>query len=250
VLIRDDEIDVPSPAQRPVTAEACNRCQIARLLTEAVIVEPLDRRVLNRRRIEAFQAAAAGSHDARRLVFEPRLVGGHLPRLRRPRAAAELLQPLPAQSAVFMVVPHRHERPPRPGVLNIRIVQVGAIDRPVIFDGRRNMEVLDPFAVRVSDDVAEAAVVHALRSILRIPHDFVDEVAEVQHEIEPIGGRGALVLENHPPECVLRALVDVLTADERKFHRAIGIVGRRRDRAADTAAISALVSETEPVLAA
>ena len=87
------------------------------------------------------------------------------------------------------------------------------------------MEVPDLFAVRIADDVAQAPVVHTLRPILRVPDDFVDEVAEVQHEAEPILLGGALILEDHPPIGVLRAVVGILAADEREAHRSRIVVG-------------------------
>ena len=108
-----------------------------------------------------------------------------------PGRAVEDLQRLPPLPGEFVVVPHRDERPAGARVLQIRVVQIGAVDRPVIVDGRRDMEVLDLLTVRIPDDVAQASVVHALGAIFGIPDDLVDKVAQVQHEAQPVRLRGA-----------------------------------------------------------
>ena len=59
-----------------------------------------------------------------------------------------------------MVVPDRHEGPPRTRVLDVRVVEIGAIEGSVVVERRRNVErVCDLLAVLVPDDVAKAAVV-------------------------------------------------------------------------------------------
>ena len=68
----------------------------------------------------------------------------------------------------------------------------------------------------IAHDVADLAIVHALRAIFRIPDHFVDEIAEMQHEAETILFGGALVFVDHPAIGVLRALIRVLAADERE----------------------------------
>ena len=96
-------------------------------------------------------------------------------------------------------------------------------------------------------DLVDRAVVASLH-LVRILNDLVDEVAEVQHEIELVFGRGALILEDHPPIRVELAFIDTLAADEGEVH-APRIVGRWRcHRSADAAAISLLVDEAIPVL--
>ena len=86
------------------------------------------------------------------------------------------------------------------------------------------MEVADLLAVRDAGDLVDRPVVAGLQ-VLGVLHDLVDEVAEVEHEAELVGGRRPLVLEDHPAIGVERALVDALAADEREVHRP-RIVGR------------------------
>ena len=68
-------------------------------------------------------------------------------------------------------------------------------------------------------DVVDGSVV-AVRHLLGIFDDLVDEVAEVQHEAEPLIGGRALVLPDHAAIRVLRALVDALARDEGEADRA------------------------------
>jgi hypothetical protein len=87
--------------------------------------------------------------------------------------------------------------------------------------------------------VAEGAAVHAREP--RVPDDLVEEVAEVEHEAQPVGLGALLVLEDHPAVGGLRALAGVLEADERELGRP-RVAGRRRgDRATDPDAVAALV---------
>ena len=81
------------------------------------------------------------------------------------------------------------------------------------------MKIVDLLAVLVTHEVANAAVIHALRPVFRIPDDFVDEIAEMQDEAQPVLFGGALILEDHSPVGVLRAVVCVLATDEREVHR-------------------------------
>ncbi len=146
-----------------------------------------------------------------------------------------------------MVVPHRDERPAGTRVLQVGVMQISPVDRPVIVDRRRNMEVLDLLTVRIPDDVAQASVVHALGAIFRIPDELVDKVAEVQNEAQPIRLGRALVLEDHPPVGVLGAVVGILTTDEGEFYGSRIVRRRRGDRSADAARHSSLVGEAIPV---
>src|SRR6185312_13810528 len=93
-----------------------------------------------------------------RLVLEPGLHGGDLASLPRPGGAVENLKRLPATPGELVVVPHRHERPAGTRVLQIRIVQVGAIDRAIVIDRGGDMKVLDFLAVLVAHDVPQLAV--------------------------------------------------------------------------------------------
>src|SRR5438309_8499478 len=65
------------------------------------------------------------------------------------------------------------------------------------------MKIANLFAVFVVNDVAQTTVVDALRSVFRVPDNFIDEVAEVKHEPEAILFRSAFVLENHSPVRIL-----------------------------------------------
>src|SRR6185503_21017366 len=76
VLIGDDEVHVPAPAQGAIACEAGDRGEIVGLLPEAMRVEAGDRRVDDARRIEALERLPRRLLDAGRLVFEPRLVRG------------------------------------------------------------------------------------------------------------------------------------------------------------------------------
>ena len=80
------------------------------------------------------------------------------------------------------------------------------------------MEIVDLFAVFIPDNVAQMAIVHALRAVFGIPDDFIDKVAEVQNETEPIMRSGTLVFEDHTAICALGAVIRVLTTDESKAH--------------------------------
>jgi hypothetical protein len=62
-----------------------------------------------------------------------------------------------------------------------------------------------------------------------------------------MNGHRALVLVDHPAIRVLRALVDVLTTDERESNRPRVVVRGRGHRSADAAAVALLVGEAIPV---
>ena len=79
------------------------------------------------------------------------------------------------------------------------------------------MEVADLLALGNARDFVDLAVVTGLH-LVRILHDFVNEVAEMQDEIELVCGRGALILEDHPPVRVELAFIDTLAADEDEVH--------------------------------
>src|SRR5262249_46056216 len=148
--------------------------------------------------------------DAGRLVFPPRLVRRHFPCLRRTNFSTEHLHSLKALPRVFVVVPDADERPSRPRVLDVRVVQVSAIRRTVVVNVHRYVKVADLLAVRIPDHIVELATEITLRPVLRIPDHLVDEVTEMQNEAKAIAFRGALVLVDHPPVGVLRARVGVL----------------------------------------
>ena len=239
---------MPAEAQRALRREAGDREQVVGLLPDAEGVEALDLRVHDGRRLEALERIAAGLADPRRLVLEPRLARRHVARLRGAHVVAEELERLPAAPRELVVVPHRDERPARPRVLQVGILEVRAIERPVVVERRRDVEAPDLLAVGVADDVAQPPVVAApVGALLGVVDHLVDEVAEMQHEGELLVGRRALVLVDHAPVGVLRALAHVLAAHEREPHRPRVVRERRRARAADAAARAALAHEAVPV---
>ncbi len=141
------------------------------------------------------------------------------------------MKALPAE---LVVIPHRHEGPARPSVLQIRVVKVGFIHGTIIVQRRGDVKVVNFLTVWIPDDVADAAIVIG-RTIFGIPDELIDEVAQVQHESELFVLWRALVFIDHPPICILRALIRVLATDEHKPYGAwIAGIGRR-NRAANPA---------------
>src|SRR6185369_12244666 len=176
VLIGEDQVEVPTIAKRAIADEAANRGQVVRLDTEAVVVELLDRHVLDRGRIEALERAT-GSSNARRDVLEPRLIGCDLDSLARSLDRTGLHDALPTLPGELVIVPDAHERPSCAGILQIRIAQIAAIDSAIAFDGQRDMEIAGLRAVGNARDLVNLAVVSSLH-LVRIFNDLVDEVAE------------------------------------------------------------------------
>src|ERR1035438_4408925 len=115
-----------------------------------------------------------------------------------------------------MVVPHVDEGPVCSSVLNIRIPQVRAIHGTIVFQRRWDVKVSNLLAMWIADDVSDTAVIHPLGTVLRGPYDFIDEVAEVQHEANPLGLGSSCVFENHSAVGVLRALVRILATHKNK----------------------------------
>ena len=136
-----------------------------------------------------------------------------------------------------MVVPDADERPARARVLEVGIGEIALVDGPVAVDGQRDVEVADLVAVRDARDLVDRAVVARLHLVGILDH-LVDEVAQVQNEVELVGGGRAFVFVDHPAIAVELALVDVLTAHEGEVHRARIVRQRRSDRAADPAAVA------------
>src|SRR5262245_32837429 len=127
---------MPPPAQGAIPGQTGNSRTIVRFVAEPVIVEAGDRCIVNGRWIESVQRRASRVDNARRLKLEPRLERGHFPRLRRSVPAVEALQRLPAEHRKLMVVPHTHEGPTCARILNVVVVQVGAVDGAIVLDGR------------------------------------------------------------------------------------------------------------------
>ena len=118
-------------------------------------------------------------------------------------------QPLPAEPPKLVVVPHGDERPASPRILQIRIVQIRPVNGTIVVHGGGNVKVGDLLAVRVADNIQNAAVVHALRAVFRVPDDLVNEIAQVQYESEAVSRCGAFVVVDHAAISVLCALVGV-----------------------------------------
>src|ERR1700742_2983909 len=113
--------------------------------------------------MEAVERVTARPCHPSRFKLEEGLVCRDLACLRGPCHALELLEGLPAEPTELVVVPHIHERPAGARVLQIRIVQVCTIDGSVVVDGGGDMKVANLFPGLVADEVAYAAIVHALR---------------------------------------------------------------------------------------
>ena len=112
------------------------------------------------------------------------------------------------------------------------------------------MEIAKPLASWIAKHFAQtAAAISALAPILRIFHDLIDEVAEVQHEAHLLRAWASDVFVHHAPIGVERADGWVLAADKRKAHRAFVVRSRRGQRAANAARIARLVHEAIPILA-
>src|SRR5437867_892197 len=94
-VVGEDEVDVAAPAQRTKDRETVDGGEIAALHAKALLVEIANRCIGDGRRVEALEARAAGLLHACRLILEPRLIRGHLARLRGTHTPEALLT-LPA----------------------------------------------------------------------------------------------------------------------------------------------------------
>jgi hypothetical protein len=247
MLVGEHQVDGAAEAQAPIDVQAADRSEIVRLLADAELVEALDGCIDDRGRREPFDLTTVGLADARRLKLEPCLVRRDLARLRRVSGLDGLHEALPAAPRELVIVPDAHERPARAGVLQIGVLQVAAIQTAVIVERHGYVEVAHFLAGLEAHDVAQAAVVHALRPVFGVPDDLVDEVAEVQHEVELTLGGAPFVLEDHAAIGILRALADVLAAHEREVHAACVGFPRRCLRSTDAAAVPGVVDEPIPV---
>ena len=145
-----------------------------------------------------------------------------------------------------MIVPDGDERPTRARVLQVGIGEIALVDGAIAVDRQRVVEVAACAAIGNPADFVDRAVVARLHLIGILDH-LVDEIAEVKNETELLGGRRALIFEDHPAIGVELAFVDVLAADEGEVHRPWIVRQRRGDRAADAAAVSVCVGEAVPV---
>src|SRR6516162_280736 len=126
-------------------------------------------------------------------------------------------------------------------------MKVVAIDSAVVRDHGWDMKVPDLFAVFVSNDVAKTTTVHPLRTIFGVPHYFVDEVSQMEHEAQLISLLRGHIFKDHSAICILRALIGVLTTDKGKPHGPVVAANWSRDGPSQTAAIATLISKAVPV---
>src|SRR5262249_9471804 len=152
------------------------------------------------------------------LILEPCLSSRHLARLSRTHTAKVLLT-LPAFPREFVIVPHTNERPTRSRILQIGIEQVRAVNRSIVLDRGRDMEVADLFTRFESNYVTQTPAVHSLRAIFRIPDNFVNVVSKMQHKVELICLCAMFVLKDHPTIGIAGALLYVLTTHKRELYR-------------------------------
>ena len=166
------------------------------------------------------------------------------------RIAGDDLLTLIAVPREFVIVPHGHERPTRTRILQIGVEEEAAVERAIVLEIDREVEVLQLPARRIAHGAGQlAAAIHAVWHVLGIADDLVDEIAKVQHEAQLLCARAARVLVDHAPVGIHRAVGDVLAAGEGEAHRAIIVRHGRGERAADAAHVSGLVDEAIPVLA-
>ena len=182
---------------------------------QAIVVERRDRDVFDLWWRERGEILAGRFAHARRNVLPPGLVGRDAQLLRGLGRAAVGDEALPSPPRELVVVADADEREPGPRVLDIGIVDVGAIDHAVAVQRGRHMEVQHLARVRHPADVVDRAVI-SVRDLVRVFDDLIDEVAQVQDEAQPALRRGALVLPDHAAIGVLGPFVDALTRDERK----------------------------------
>src|SRR5262245_10571308 len=197
--------------KRSEELETVDCCQVIGLQTETVIVIFGKRFIGNPWRVKPIDSLPRSFYYSSGLILEPCLSGHHLARLGRTHTAKVLLT-LPAFPREFVIVPHTDERPTRSRILQIGIEQIRAVNRPVVLDCCRDMEVADLFTPFEPNDVAETPAIHSLRAILRIPDNFVDVVSQMQHKVELICLCAMFVLEDHSTIGIAGALLYILTA--------------------------------------
>src|SRR5215813_11870198 len=95
-------------------------------------------------------------------------------------------------------------------------------------------------------DVVDRAVVPRLQ-LVGIFDDLINEITEVENETKLVGGRRALILEDHPAIAVELAFIHVLAADKGEPDRPWILRQRRGDRPADAAPVPLFIGEAVPV---
>ena len=246
VQVGQDQIDMLAVPQRAVGRHAADRDAVIGFGAEAIVVEGVDRHLFDGRRAELLQRGARCLADARGDIFPPRLVGRDAQRLRGFDRGAIFDEALPALPREFVIVAHAHERKIGPGVLDIGIVDMRAIDVAVAGETGRHIEIADLARVGNVAEVVDSTGI-TVRRFFRIFDHFVDEVAEMEHKAELAVGRRALILPDHAGVGVLRAFVDAVAGHEGKANGSLIVGARGRDRPPDPAARAAVVDKTIPI---
>src|SRR3954463_12200485 len=108
------------------------------------------------------------------------------------------------------------------------------------------MEFAGLTAIGNPTDFVDRAVVPR-RQLVGVFDDLINEITEVENETELIGGRRALILEDHSAIAVEPAFIDALAADEGEIDRPWIVRQRRGDRPANAATIPRFIGEAVPV---
>ena len=109
------------------------------------------------------------------------------------------------------------------------------------------MKVSNLLSALVAHNVSQAAIVHSLWPVFRVPDEFVDKIAEMQDEIETFTLGSMLIVEDHSAIGVLRSLADILATDKRKPNRPVVIKCWSGAGSADAASITLRIHEAIPI---
>ncbi len=71
------------------------------------------------------------------------------------------------------------------------------------------MKVSNLLSALVAHNVSQAAIVHSLWLVFRVPDEFVGKIAEMQDEIETFTLGSMHIVEDHSAIGVLRSLADI-----------------------------------------
>src|SRR5262245_41896060 len=105
-------------------------------------------------------------------------------------------------------------------------------------------------AALIADEIAQPPVVVSLGTVLRIPDELINEVAEVQHEAQLVLRALLFILPTHPPVSRGWSHLHILSAHEGKMNRPGIISSRRGNGAARAAAKTMPIGKAIPVRAA
>lgn len=125
-------------------------------------------------------------------------------------------------------------------------MKIVAVDGAIVVNISWYVEGLNLLAMRITDDISDLSVV-VLCSILRVPHDFVDEIAEMQNEAKPILVAGLFIFIDHSAVCILRAEIRVLAAYEGKSNRPWVVVRGCCDGSTHATARTVLIRKAVPI---